>query len=87
MKRYAFVKAAQAVGLGLLAFVLLRLVGPWLVDLHSTPALILAAALLIAGGFAVIWFAWNLVSSIFRARDVPTSRRMLVMSKRTDPHA
>ena len=86
MKRYAFVKAAQAVGLIVLAFVLLRLVGPWLVDLHSTPALILAAVLLIAGGFVVIWFAWNLVSSLLRSRDISTTHRV-VHSKRTHPHA
>ena len=66
-KRYAFVKAAQAVALAAAAFVLLRVVAPWLVDLHSTPALVLAILLLVAGAFGVCWFAWNLATS-FRHR-------------------
>ncbi len=66
-QRYAFVKAAQAVALLAAAFVLLRVVAPWLVDLHSTAALILAAGLLVAGAFGACWFAWNLAAS-FRHR-------------------
>ncbi len=86
--RYVLVKALQAVGLVIAAFVLLRVVGPWLVDLHSTPALILAAVLLIAGAFVIVWFSFNLLSSLRRRRDrrSPTAR-IINISRRDDPHA
>ena len=64
MRRYVFVKAAQAFGLLALAFLLLRIVGPWLIDLHSTPALVLAVILLAGGAFLLAWFGWDLVASI-----------------------
>ena len=63
-KPFVFRKAVQALGLLLLAFVLLRVVGPWLVDLHDTTALVVAVAVLIAGAALVAWFAWDLISSI-----------------------
>ena len=88
MRRYAFVKAAQGVGLLVIAFVLLRIVAPWLVDLHNTPALILAAALLIGGAFAVGWFAWRVFAPAPKRRDLSGSNgRVVVLSKRNDPHA
>ena len=68
-QRYAFVKAAQTVALLAAVFVLLRVAAPWLVDLHSTPALILAVALLVAGAFGVGWFAWNLATSLRHKGD------------------
>ena len=64
MRRYVFKTAAQVAGLILVAFVLLRIVGPWLIDLHNTAALILAAALLLAGAFLVAWFVWSLTCDI-----------------------
>ncbi len=69
MKPFVFRKVVQSIGLTVLAFVLLRLVGPWLVDMHNTAALILAAALLIGGAVLVAWFAWDLISSINRRTD------------------
>ncbi len=69
MKPFVFRKVVQSIGLTVLAFVLLRLVGPWLVDMHNTAALILAAALLIGGAILVAWFAWDLISSINRRTD------------------
>ena len=67
MKPFVFRKAVQAIGLIFLAFLLLRIIGPWLVDMHNTVALVVAAALLIGGAVLVAWFAWDLASSI-RAR-------------------
>ena len=64
--RSAFAKAAQALALLLAAFLLLRVIGPWLIDLHNTPALILAVVLLVCGLFAIAWFAWALVAPFFR---------------------
>ncbi len=64
MKPFVFRKIAQAIGLLLLAFVLLRLVGPWLIDMHDTAALILAAILLTGGAILLAWFAWDLISSL-----------------------
>ena len=61
-----FAKPAQALALLLAAFLLLRVVGPWLIDLHNTPALILAVVLLVFGLFAIAWFAWALVVSFLR---------------------
>ncbi len=85
MKRYAFVKAAQGVALLLAAFVLLRLVAPWLVDLHNTPALILAGVLLIGGAFAAGWFAWSVFVPMKPPRDVSASNgRVVILSKRKD---
>ncbi len=69
MKPFVFRKVLQAIGLIVLAFVLLRLIGPWLVDMHNTAALILAAVLLIGGAMLVAWFAWDLISSINRRTD------------------
>ncbi len=66
LQRYVFVKAAQVIGLLVMAFVLLRVVGPWLIDLHSTPALVLAVVLLAGGAFLFAWFGWDLVASIRR---------------------
>ena len=65
-QRYVFAKIAQALGLLVAAFLLLRVIGPWLIDMHYTPALILAAVLLLAGLFAIAWFAWTLFVSITR---------------------
>ena len=62
MSRFALAKWLQGAGLAVLALLLLRVVGPWLVDMHSTPALILAALLLIGGVCLVGWFVWSLVS-------------------------
>ena len=64
--RFAFVKALQALALLVAAFLLLRVVGPWLIDLHNTGALILAVVLLVAGLFAIAWFGWALAISLFR---------------------
>ena len=64
MKRFIFRKALQALGLVLLAFVLLRIVGPWLVDMHDDVALAAAIAVLVGGAALVAWFAWHLISSI-----------------------
>ncbi len=64
MRRYVFIKAAQVAGLLVMIFLLLRIVGPWLIDLHSTPALVLAVVLLAAGVFVIAWFGWDVVSSI-----------------------
>ena len=64
--RSAFAKAAQGLALLLAGFLLLRVVGPWLIDLHNTPALILAVVLLVCGLFAIAWFAWSLAVSFFR---------------------
>ena len=75
MRRYALTKAAQAVGLLILAFVLLRIVGPWLIDLHSTPALILAVVLLAGGAFVIAWFGWDLVTSMRNRGKVKWIRR------------
>jgi hypothetical protein len=69
MKPFVFRKVVQAIGLLLLAFLLLRVVGPWLIDMHNTPALILAGALLIGGAVLVAWFAWDLITSIRRRGD------------------
>ena len=69
MKPFLFRKVVQAIGLLGLAFVLLRLVGPWLVDMHNTAALVLAAVLLIGGAILLAWFAWDLISSINRRTD------------------
>ena len=88
MKRYAFVKAAQGVALLVAAFVLLRVVAPWLVDLHNTPALILAGVLLIGGAFVVGWFAWSFFVPMKPRRDVSSSEgRVVILSKRNDPNA
>ena len=88
MRRYAFVKAAQGVGLLIVAFVLLRVVAPWLVDLHNTLALILAAGLLIGGAFAVGWFAWSFfVPAKTRPSASGSNGRVVILSKRKDPHA
>ena len=65
-RRSVFAKTAQALALVLAAFLLLRVVGPWLIDLHNTPALILAVVLLVFGLFAIAWFAWALVVSFLR---------------------
>ena len=64
--RFLFVKAAQALAILTAAFLLLRVVGPWLIDLHNTPALVLAVVLLVGGLFAIAWFAWALAVSLFR---------------------
>ncbi len=69
MKPFVFRKVVQATGLLLLAFLLLRVVGPWLVDLHNTAALVLAAALLIGGAILVAWFAWDLITSVGKRGD------------------
>lgn len=66
MKPFVFRKVLQAVGLLVVAFVLLRVVGPALVDMHDTSALVLAGALLVAGAVLVAWFAWDLVTSVRR---------------------
>ena len=68
MKPFVFRKAMQALGLFALAFLLLRVVGPWLIDMHNTAALVLAAVLLLGGAVLVAWFAWDLISSI-RKKD------------------
>jgi hypothetical protein len=70
MKPFVFRKVVQAIGLLVLAFILLRVLGPWLVDLHNTAALVLAAALLIGGAVLVAWFAWDLIISIQRRGDI-----------------
>ena len=70
MKPFVFRKVVQAIGLLVLAFLLLRVVGPWLVDMHSTAALVLAAALLIGGAVLVAWFAWDLITSIRKRGDI-----------------
>jgi hypothetical protein len=64
--RFLFVKAAQALAILAAAFLLLRVVGPWLIDLHNTPALILAVVLLVGGLFALAWATWALAVSLFR---------------------
>ena len=64
MKPFVFRKAMQALGLLALAFLLLRVVGPWLIDMHDTGALVLAALLLVGGTVLVAWFAWDLITSI-----------------------
>ncbi len=71
MKPFVFRKALQALGLVLLAFLLLRIVGPWLVDMHNTGALVVAAALLVGGALLVAWFAWDLFTSIDRRGKRP----------------
>ncbi len=69
MKPFVFRKVLQGVGLLVLAFLLLRVVGPWLVDLHNTAALALAAALLVGGGALVAWFAWDFANSVRKRID------------------
>ena len=66
MKPFVFRKLAQGAGLLVLAFILLRLVGPWLVDMHDTGALVGAVVLLLGGAGLLAWFAWDLVTSIRR---------------------
>ena len=65
-KRRVFARAGQAAALLVLAFVVLRIVAPWLVDLHDTTALVFAALLVIGLVFLVAWFAWGLVLSVIR---------------------
>ena len=62
MRPFIVIKVLQAAALLLISFVLLRVVGPWLVDLHKTSALILAAALLIGEMCLVGWFLWSVVA-------------------------
>ena len=69
-KRTVFVRAAQALGLMVLTFVVFRIVAPWLIDLHDTTALIAAVVLIVGVVFVIAWFAWGLVQSIRkRSRD------------------
>ena len=74
MRSFTFRKVIEAIGLVVLAFILLRIVGPWLVDLHNNAALVLAAALLIGGAVLVVWFVWDLISST-RKRGLSCVRR------------
>ena len=64
--RFLFVKAAQALAILAAAFLLLRVIGPWLIDLHNTLALILAVVLLVGGLFTLAWSTWALAVSLFR---------------------
>lgn len=52
-----FLKIAAA---ALILFLILRVAAPWLVDLHRTPALWLAAALLLACPLVLLYAGWAL---------------------------
>ena len=52
-----FLKIAAA---ALVLFLILRVAAPWLVDLHRTPALWLAGALLLACPLVLLYGAWTL---------------------------
>ena len=62
-----FLKIAAA---ALLLFLILRVLAPWLVDLHQTPALWLAVALLLISPLVLLYAGWTLWADHrrFRAR-------------------
>ena len=66
MKPHVFVKTAQVAAFLAVAFLVFRIVAPWLVNLHDTPALILAIALIVAFIFALAWFVWDLIIIVVR---------------------
>jgi hypothetical protein len=63
LRDYAASTFLQIAAAALLLFLILRVAAPWLVDLHSTAALVIAAALLLACPLVLIYAGWALWAS------------------------
>ena len=60
LRDYAASTFLQIAAASALLFLILRVAAPWLVDLHSTPALLLAGALLVACPLILLYAGWML---------------------------